>query len=744
MCTQRRARLGFIAMLLLLAFAAPAMHAQATLSTPTRRISGVVNGPGAHPLYGANVFIIETLEGAVTREDGRFAISTSATGALTLIVRRLGFSEQRRTIAERDTAAIVVVLETSGVALAPVSVQAGQYIASEERGATLTPLEVVTTPGTAADVNRAIQSLPGVQAGDEGTALFVRGGDFTETRVFLNEAGLLTPVQLQSPSGTFTGTVDPFLLDGIFFSSGGFGARYGDALSGIAALRTLGRPTRTSATASAGLAAYSGAAALKLSPALSLRAAGNRSDLDPMLRFNGTSRRYDPPPHGYDVSGSAILNYRPTGELKLFAIRQTNALAFGVEEASYGGDFSVDIRGHQAVATWHDIFGAVSPTVTVASSHNESGTDYGAFRLANGSDHAQLFGQTEWQAASGIIVRAGGELDRLESDYRGSLPSAGYDVKPGARTTVIASERTGNRTAVFAEADWRPLTQARLVAGVRTDRSTLTNDRTIDPRLSAAWIAPVGVTLTAAWGMYHQVPDPIYFEDSLASGLALGSMQAGQRILGAQVGGGDQMLRVEAYDKRYDDLAQRTRDYDVVSGGTGRARGVDVFAKGRAALGVTGRVSYSFVSSRRLDPDAGVVTRSPFDVSHTVTAVAERTLLGGVRASIAYRYATGRPFTPVTGSTYDALQQVYVPTYGAPMSERLPAFRRLDFSTSYFRQITPGLQSVVFVSLMNMLDRTNAQRYRYNADYSRRFIVSSLFERSVYFGATITWLKENR
>ena len=68
-------------------------------------------------------------------------------------------------------------------------VQAGQYTASEERGATLTPLEVVTTPGTAADVNRAIQSLPGVQAGDEGTALFVRGGDFTGSRVFLNGGG---------------------------------------------------------------------------------------------------------------------------------------------------------------------------------------------------------------------------------------------------------------------------------------------------------------------------------------------------------------------------------------------------------------------------------------------------------------------------------------------------------------------------------------------------------------------------
>jgi len=709
-----------------------------------RVVRGVVQGPDARPIDAANVFIIETLEGAVTRDDGRFAIPTAATGPLTLVVRRLGFAEQRRVVAESDTMALVFRLQASGVSLAPVTVQAGQYTASAERGAALTPLEVVTTPGTAADVNRAIQSLPGVQAGDEGTALFVRGGDFTETRVFLNDAGLLTPVQLQSPSGTFTGTVDPFLLDGIFFSSGGFGARYGDALSGIAALRTQGRPARSSATATAGLAALSGSAALKLSPSLSIRVAGNRSNLDPMFRLNGTRREYDPPPHGYDLSASAIVTYRPTGEIKLFAIRQTNALALGVEEASYGGDLSVDVRGRLGVATWRDVFGAVSPTITVAASHNESATDFGAFRLANGSDHAQLFAQTEWQTALGAIVRVGGELDRVESDYKGSLPATGYDIKPGARTTVIASDRTGDRTAAFVEADWRPIAQTHLVAGVRTDRSTLTDERTVDPRLSGAWVTTVGITLTAAWGIYHQVPDPLYFDDSLSTGAPLESMRARQRIVGAQVGGDAQMLRIEAYDKQYDDLAQRTRDYDVVSGGSGQARGVDVFAKGRGPLGTTGRVSYSAVSSRRTDADARVVTRSAFDITHTMTAVAERTITGGLRASLAYRFATGRPFTPVGSAAFDDRQQVYVPSYGAPMSERLPDFRRLDVSTSYFRQITPGLQSVVFVSLMNMLDRNNAQRYRYSADYSRRYLVPSLFERSVYFGGTITWLKENR
>ena len=106
---------------------------------------------------------------------------------------------------------------------------ASSYTASEERTATLTPLEVVSIPGTAADVNRALQTLPGIQQVDEGTGLFVRGGDAYETKVFPNDAALLNPMDIQSPNGTFMGTVDPFLLDGIVFSSGGFGARSGNA-----------------------------------------------------------------------------------------------------------------------------------------------------------------------------------------------------------------------------------------------------------------------------------------------------------------------------------------------------------------------------------------------------------------------------------------------------------------------------------------------------------------------------------
>jgi hypothetical protein len=84
-------------------------------------VRGVVQGPDARPIDAANVFLIETLEGVVTREDGRFVIPTAGTGPLTLVVRRLGFAEQRRMVAESDTMALVFRLQASGVSLAPVT-----------------------------------------------------------------------------------------------------------------------------------------------------------------------------------------------------------------------------------------------------------------------------------------------------------------------------------------------------------------------------------------------------------------------------------------------------------------------------------------------------------------------------------------------------------------------------------------------------------------------------------------------
>jgi len=699
-------------------------------------IRGIVRS-AAGPVPGANVFVLETLDGVLTDTSGAFTIQASAPLPLTLHVKRIGFAPFQRVLP--DTAPVTVLLERAVPVLAPITVQAGAYTAGDERGATLTALEVVTTPGTSADINRAIQLLPGVQAVDDGTALFVRGGDFTETKAFLNEAPLLNPAQLVTPSGTFVGTVDPFQLDGIFFSSGGFGARYGDALSGVVGLRTRGAAPRTTGTLGAGLAALSADAAVRVSPKLTARVAANRFDLDPFFRVNNAARPFTPPPHGLDVSASATWTYRPPGELKVFGIQQTNTVGVAVDEASFSGTFDSDVSSRLLVATWRDVLGRIAPLVSVSEGRLTRREGYGAFTLDAAQRQRQLHAQVAWEARSNVVVRGGGEVEHIGSDLAGSLPKNVDDQAPGAHATLFTFDEPGRRTGAFVEVDWRPGSALRITPGLRTDHSTLTARTTYDPRLSLAWRLGSILTLTSAVGWYHQIPDPLYFADSIgAPGLA--PMRSRQGVIGLQAGEGPAILRVEAYHKRYDDLALQSRDFRVISGASGVSRGVDLFYKGRLPFGgIELRSISSYLVARRTDPVTGMLASAPFDVRSTHALIAERGFANGVRLGASYRSASGKPFTPITGASFDASRNVYVPIYGAAMSERFPGLRRFDVSLSRFRSLNASLLSVAYVSVSNLFNHENVQSWSYSHDYTQRVAVPSIFNRSVYFGASLIW-----
>ncbi|MDQ2890917.1 MAG: TonB-dependent receptor [Gemmatimonadota bacterium] len=701
-------------------------------------VHGTVLDSGAAPIAGVNVFLREALDGALTDSSGKFTFRTHyAAATATLIARRLGFDASKLTVSLRDSGELRVVLTRAAPALTTVAVQAGRYTAGDTPGATLTALEVVSTPGTEADVNMAIQTLPGVQQVDEGNGLYVRGGDYTETKVFLNDAATLTPAELQRSTGTFQGTVDPFLLDGIFFSSGGFGARYGDALSGVVGLKTEGRPARSSATASAGLAALSASGAVALPYGLGLRVAANRFDLAPFVAVNGSRQRFDPAPRGHDLSESAIWQYSATGRLTLFSIDQTNTLGAGVDQADYAGTYRSDFRHNLTVLSWKDFVHRVLPSVSVATTRLANAEGLGSFQLDSRLRMTNVFGQLQWPATSTLTARVGGETEWRNSAFAGRLPAVGSAIAPGAQVRAVGSSSNGVRDGEFAEADMQVGSGGRIIAGVRSDRSTLTRTRTVDPRLSAAVQLFDGAAVTAAWGMYHQVPDPLFFDPTIGHAM-LRSMRADQTVLGLQLGEDGLMGRVELYDKRYSDLAQQTRNYSVVAGGRGAARGADVFLKAPGPFGTNARITYSHVASTRTDPNTGVIARAPFDISNSITSIVERQWGTAWHGGAAYRYATGRPITPVIAAAFDSTQQRWTPVYGAPMAERLPGFNRIDLSLSYLHRVGPIL-TVLYGSVDNALDRVNVYDYAYSLDYRSRRAVPSLVKRSLYVGATLLY-----
>ena len=67
----------------------------ALLSQQSRTITGFVHNQTGEPVRGANVFLVETLEGAISDSTGRFSFSTRAPLGAWMVVQRIGYCETR-------------------------------------------------------------------------------------------------------------------------------------------------------------------------------------------------------------------------------------------------------------------------------------------------------------------------------------------------------------------------------------------------------------------------------------------------------------------------------------------------------------------------------------------------------------------------------------------------------------------------------------------------------------------------
>ena len=145
--------------LLFLIIAASAVPADAQ---QPREIRGTVVRAG-QPVPGANVFVLETLDGALSDSAGRFSFITRATTPATLIVQCLSCAELRVPLDARAE----WLLEVRGnvIALPALQVSASRFTVGNTPDAQLDALGVVRTPGAAADVYRALQTFPGLQTG---------------------------------------------------------------------------------------------------------------------------------------------------------------------------------------------------------------------------------------------------------------------------------------------------------------------------------------------------------------------------------------------------------------------------------------------------------------------------------------------------------------------------------------------------------------------------------------------------
>ena len=206
-------------------------------------ISGTVVNEKNKPIAGANVFIDGTYDGATTNEKGIFNFQTNTSTNQSLVISFLTFETSKFFINVLNCKEKIYKLNESMNTLDAVVITAGSFSAGEKsRIFVLKPIDIDTTAGSAGDIIAALQTLPGTQNVGEDGRLFVRGGEADETQTFVDGLRVAQPYGATINNLPTRGRFSPFLLCGISFSTGGYSAGYGEALSSILLLNTQGEP----------------------------------------------------------------------------------------------------------------------------------------------------------------------------------------------------------------------------------------------------------------------------------------------------------------------------------------------------------------------------------------------------------------------------------------------------------------------------------------------------------------------
>ncbi len=109
---------------------------------------------------------------------------------------------------------------------------------------TIEPETIKKIPGANAGIENILKTLPGVNSNNElSTQYAVRGGNYDENLVYVNEVEVYRPFLIRSGQQEGLSFTNTDLVQNVDFSAGGFQAKFGDKLSSVLDI-TYRKPTQ--------------------------------------------------------------------------------------------------------------------------------------------------------------------------------------------------------------------------------------------------------------------------------------------------------------------------------------------------------------------------------------------------------------------------------------------------------------------------------------------------------------------
>ncbi|MBS2013955.1 MAG: TonB-dependent receptor [Deltaproteobacteria bacterium] len=616
--------------------------------------------------------------------------------------------------------------------------------------------------GTQGDVLKVVQNLPGVSRPPVASGqLVVWGAAPRETKILVD--GVEIPA-LYHGSG-LRSVVSSDLVAAIDLVPGAFGAEYGRGLGGLVRVETRALPRGTHGYLGVDTLDGSGLLSTEIGPRARIAIAGRQSWLDRVLTLVSAPDVGDffPIPRYRDGQIKATVDLRRGEGVDLVVLGATDDLTRTVpspdpastrSETTFNGFWRAYARytrqseGSTAIVT--PFFGRDTSELTQRFGAAPARLDVDTHRYGaraslrtRVSSHVALHTGVDVLGSSSNVRREGSlSLPPREGDI------AVFGQPPGDDVAVDDFQANVVDIAPSVHADLRvgPVVltpgarfDAYLVEGSRkTPRIGLTPsigfsrlETALAPRASARWEVMPGYALTAAYGQYHQAPEPE--ELSAVFGTPDLALQRSTHVTFGQSLKITSSLSAEVvgFRKTMKDLVVRSRltnpllARSLTQNGEGRSYGVQFLLRQEMWSGFFGWVSYAISRSERRVEGEEDYRKFDFDQPHVLSVVASQEV-GRWTFGARFRYASGNPRTPVVASTYDAQRDRYDPVFGPQGSIRIPAFWQLDLRIERVFPLGDQLRLLLFADVQNVTNRENAEEIVYSPSFRQRKTITGL------------------
>ena len=726
-----------------------------------RTISGyVMDAASKETLIGATVFDKNSGKGCATNNYGFYTL-TLDTGLVDLQVSYVGYVQQNQSFDLSENLSLNFTL-TTNTTLDEVVVEATRATVSArspQMSVVELPVQQIKSIPTLfgeADVLKAIQLLPGVQNGSEGSAgMYVRGGGPDENLLLLDGV----PVYNVNHALGFFSVFNPDALKNVTLYKGSFPAHFGGRLSSVVDIRMKeGDMQKYHGNVSIGLISskfnFEGPILKdKLSFNLSFRRTYGDLLIKPALwiasRQDNNMSKLNVGYNFYDFNGK--LNWKISDKDRLYLSFYTgdDAIKFGVKykdyeynDVQYVNNMGISWKWGNKVAAlrWNHV---MSQKLFMDASVN-----YTQYRHNLGMDISEGYTSVEYnQSVTNMFNMAykSGINDltaKVDFDY---TPLPNHEIRFGGNytyhmfrpevqsakivdgnqvqidTVVGASNVFAHETALYAEDNMTLGDIFRVNAGVHYSTFTVEGKtyQSVQPRLSTSVMLASNFSLKAGYAYMSQyvhllsnsslslptdlwVPVTAKVEPMKAHQVSLGAFYELTNLFD---------ISIEGYYKKMDNLLEykdgasffgSSETWDnKVSLGKGWAYGVELLVQ-RSFGKTTGWIGYTWAHAKRqfdregMEINDGKVFPAKYDRRHDISITVQHKFSDRFDISGTWVFSSGNCGTLGT-QIYDGLIDEWgtVPSINALERNnfRLGSYHRLDVGVNFHKQKKHGVRT---------------------------------------------------